>query len=86
MEQKKKTCSVNEISCPADVNVIRETNEKLQKYAPLLRNLRMMYNDYKFKMIPIIIGAFGFVPNDLKTSLGNVNVDKKETKSLIRKL
>ena len=37
-----------------------------------------MYNDYKFKMIPTIIGAFGFVPDDLKTSLGNVNVDKKE--------
>ena len=36
-------------------------------------------------MIPIIIGAFGFVPNDLKTS-GNLNFDKKETKNLIRKL
>ena len=37
-------------------------------------------------MIPIIIGTFGFVPNDLKTSLGNLNFNKKETKSLIRKL
>ena len=37
-------------------------------------------------MIPIIIGAFGFVPNDLKTSLGNLNFGKKETKVLIRKL
>ena len=41
----------------------------------------MMYNDYKFEMIPIIIGTFGFVPNELKTSL-----EKKEAKSLIRKL
>ena len=46
----------------------------------------MMYTDYKFEMIPIIIGAFGFVRNDLKKSLENLNVDKKETKSLIRKL
>ena len=46
----------------------------------------MMYNDYKFEMIPIIIGAFGFVPNDLKASLENLNFVKKETKSLIRKL
>ena len=37
----------------------------------------MMYNDYKFEMIPIIIGAFRFVPNDLKTYLGNLNFDKK---------
>ena len=40
----------------------------------------MMYNDYKFEMIPIIIGAFGFVLSDLKI------LTKKETKSLIRKL
>ena len=46
----------------------------------------MMCNDYKFEMIPIIIGAFGFVLNDLKTSLENLNFDKKEKKSFIRKL
>ena len=41
----------------------------------------MMCNDYKFEIIPIIIGAFCSVPNDLKTSLGNLNFDKKETES-----
>ena len=81
--KKTKTCSVIEISCPADVNITRKTNDKVQKYAPLLRNLQMMYNDYKFELIPIIIGAFGFIPNDLKISLENLNFDKKETKSLI---
>ena len=54
-----------EISCLADVNITRKTNEKLQKYAPLLRKLQMTNNDYKFEMIPIILCAFGFVPNDL---------------------
>ena len=39
----------------------------------------MIYNDYKFEMIPIIIGALGFVLNDFKISLGNLNFDKKET-------
>ena len=37
-------------------------------------------------MITITVGAFGFFPNDLRTSLGNLNFDKKETKSFIRKL
>ena len=36
-------------------------------------------------MMPIITGGFGFVRNDLKTSLGNLNFYKKETKSIIRK-
>ena len=57
-----------------------------KKYAPLLRNLRMMCNNYKIEMIPIIIGAFDVAPISLKTSLGNLNFDKKEAKSLIRKL
>ena len=78
--KKTNTCSVIEISCPANVNITRKTNEKLQKYAPLLRNPQTKYNDYKFEMIPIIIGAFGFVLSDLKI------LTKKETKSLIRKL
>ena len=43
--KKTKTCSAIEISYPADVNITRKTNEKLQKYAPLLRNLLMMYSD-----------------------------------------
>ena len=46
----------------------------------------MMYNDYKFQMITITVGAFGFFPNDLRTSLGNLNFDKKERKNFIRKL
>ena len=45
----------------------------------------MMYNNFKFEMMSIIIGAFGFARNDLKTSLGNLNLYKKETKSVIRK-
>ena len=52
-----KNCSVIKMSCLADVNVTRKTNEILQKHASLLRNLQMLHNDYKFKIIPIIIGA-----------------------------
>ena len=46
----------------------------------------MMYNDYKFEMVPIVIGAFGFIPKDLKTLLESLNFDKKEVKCTIRKL
>ena len=45
--KKTKTCSVIEISCPADV-----------KYPPLLRNLQLMYKDRRFEMIPIIISKY----------------------------
>ena len=85
-DKKSKTCTVIEISCPADINITRKINEKMERYAPLMRNLQMMYNDYKFEMVPIVIGAFGFIPKDLKTSLESLNFDKKEVKCIIRKL
>ena len=42
--------------------------------------------DYKFEMIPIIIGALGYVPNELKTNLEKLNFNEKEVKSTTRKL
>ena len=46
-----------------------------------------MYNDYKFEIIPIIIGAFsGFIPSDFKTSLGNLNFEKKRNKEPYQKI
>ena len=44
-----KTCSVVEISCPADVNIAKKSKEKLDNYAALLRNLQMLYHEYKFE-------------------------------------
>ena len=40
-----KTCAVVEISCLADVNIMKKTKEKLDNYASLLRNLEMIYQD-----------------------------------------
>ena len=46
----------------------------------------MLYHEYKFEMIPIIIGALGYVPKDLKTNLKKLNFNEKETKTITRKL
>ena len=73
-----KTCAVVEISCPADVNIVKKTKGKLDNYAALLRNLQMLYHDYKFEMVPIIIGALGYVPKDFKTNLEEFNLVRKK--------
>jgi len=58
--RETKTCTVVEISCPADVNITTKMRDKLDKYGALLRNLQMLYTDSKFEMAPITIGAFWF--------------------------
>ena len=83
---EKKTCTVVEISCPADVNITKKSKEKLDNYAALLRNLQMLYHKYKFEMVPIIIGALGYVTNDLKANLEKLNFNDSEIKAISRKL
>ena len=46
----------------------------------------MLYQDYKFEMIPIIVGALGYVPKELKTNLEKLNFNEKEVKSITRQL
>ena len=46
----------------------------------------MLYHDYKFEMVPLIIGALGYVPKDLKTNLEKLNFNKKVINTITRKL
>ena len=37
-------------------------------------------------MVPIIVGALGYVPKDLKTNLEKLNFNEKEIANITRKL
>ena len=43
--------------------------EKTDNYSPLIRNLQTIYPQYRFMFVPIIVGAFGWVPKSLKDEL-----------------
>ena len=49
-----KICKIIEISCPADDNITKKVEEKLNNYGPLVRNLQIMYSHYKIRMVPIV--------------------------------
>ena len=85
-DQEKKICTIVEVSCPADINIPRKIDEKLNNYAPLVRNMQIMYSDYKFVVVPIIIGALGYVPKCLSKYLFQLGFDNLEINGLIRKL
>ena len=55
-----KLSSTVEFSCPADINITQKVNDKINFYGLLMRNLQIMYPQYKFNMIPIIVGALGY--------------------------
>ena len=55
-------------------------------YGPLVRNLQIMYPEYKFEMLPIITGAMGYVPKCLLNNIRKLSFNDNEAKLLIRKL
>ena len=62
----EKICTVIEFSCPADINISKKIAEKTGNYGPLIRKLQIMYPQYRFMFVPIIVGTFGWVPKSLK--------------------
>ena len=82
-DQEKKICTIVEVSCPADINISRKIDEKLNNYALLVRNMQIMYSDYKFAVFPIIIGALGYVPKCLLKYLFQLGFDNLEINRLI---
>ena len=55
-------------------------------YAPLVRNLQIMYPGYKFEIAPTVVGAMGYVPKCLVIYLKMVGFESKEIKLLIRRM
>ena len=45
-----------------------------------------MYKDYKFKMLPVVIGALGAVPKVTINSLKELSFKKHELNAMIRNL
>ena len=83
---KEKTCNIIEFSCPADVNVSAKVSEKENIYAHLIRNLQLMYSEYKFIFTPIIVGALGTVTKCLHEHFIKCGFSQKHINNLIRKL
>ena len=81
-----KICKIIEISCLADVNITKKVEEKLSNYGPLIRNLQIMYPHYKSQMVPIVIGALGYVPKCLEMYIHQLGFNKIKTEKLVRKL
>ena len=83
---EKFVCTAVEFSCPLDWNIIKKVTEKKNIYGALIRNMQVMYPNYKFEMIPIVIGCLGYLQKDLKTYMKQLGFDDKEIPFLVRRL
>ena len=82
----KKTCTIIDICIPLDVNVEREEKTKRDRYLILASRLQRLYPNYTFKVVPIVLGATGFVPNSLINNIQDCGFEKEKAVSLIPSL
>ena len=79
-------CTIVEFSCLLDINTIKKVSEKLEVYAPLVRNLKIMYPGYKFEIASKVVVAMGYIPKRLVTYLKMFGSKSKEIELLIRRM
>ena len=58
---------------------MQKVNYKINVYGLLVCNLQIMYPQCKFNMIPIIVGALGYILKCLTSYLQDLGFDKNES-------
>ena len=79
-------CKIIDICVPLDTNLELRDTTKRNNYVELVDQLQRIYPKYKYCIIPIIIGALGTVPKNLKESLKKVGIPEDKIDNTIRNM
>ena len=77
----KKTCHIIDICVPLDQNVHAQEKTKIDTYTPLSVNLRRLYPDYSYEIVPIVMGATGLITDSLLKHLTTILEHSKQVHS-----
>ena len=69
-------CYIIDVPVGLDVNIDKNIALKLDSYLPLAAELKRLYNDYSFKVIPAILGATGLVTSHMSKMLKEIGIEK----------
>ena len=75
-KENKKVTVIDE-AIPWDTRVVEKGREKMEQYQDLKMGLRRIWQA-QVKVVPIILGALGLIPDDLKMNLGKVGCTNLE--------
>jgi hypothetical protein len=83
---EEKRIQIIDVAIPYEDNLERRTEDKIQKYGPLMIELQKLYPGYKGTIIPIVIGTFGSTLPSFQENVKKVLGEgcSHEAKKLIR--
>ena len=70
-DNEKRTCMLIDVAISGDRNVIKKEAEKILKQKDLATEIQRMWN-VKTKVIPVIIGATGYISKSFRKYVSNI--------------
>ena len=83
-DRKTLSCTIIDVSVPLDLNIEKKNQDKRNDYMLLVGELQQLYPTYKYTIVPVIIGAFGTVTNELKGNLQMLGFSGVKSDQIIR--
>ncbi len=72
-DKKKKLWTIVEFSVPLDHNIVKKQSSKVEKYQKLAAYFRTTHR-VQTRIIPIVVGAFGTIPERLPRYLKELEI------------
>ena len=69
-----KKCFVIDICVCLDVNIEKNIQSKIDNYLPLVAELKRLYDNYTFEVIPIVVGATGLITSHICDALKKIGM------------
>ena len=79
----EKRAFVIDVVVGLDVNVEKNYKTKLDNYLPLCVEMKKLYPEFSFEVVPIAIGATGLVMKKLTADLEKIGIEKSKVNKCI---
>ena len=74
VDKAKKEITIIDFAVPADKNVCDKEKEKIDKYQDLKIELKRLWK-MKARVVPVVVGALGSIPKDLRYWLNEIGLE-----------
>lgn len=81
VDKAARRVTLIDIAVPADKNVVEKEKEKITKYQDLKMELQRLWQ-MKVRVVPVVVGALGGVPKDLKKWLKELDLEDADCSAL----
>ena len=76
IKKEENNCIIVDFAIPYDTRIEQKEKEKVEKYQDLKRELQKLWN-MKVKVVPIVIGALGTPPKDIKSRVEELGIETR---------